>query len=134
MTKTAAKFRRGDRVSVEGVVDYVFDADSPLQIKVKVDHHDIYTSDEKLTMVRPDLKVGDRVSRAAAIGGKVIHATIVAENGDRLWVDVEGGHMDTWLRSEVQRVDPVPDIDEECERLGVEVAPTSATMMPGDVA
>lgn len=106
---TKHQYRQGDRVSVEGVIDHVFDGSSDLEIKVRVGHHDIYLRADQITMVSPDLKPGDVVKGPHRVGA-ARQGTIMAINGDLLWVEVIDGKMETWSRGEVTRAVADPTV------------------------
>ncbi|RUV65191.1 MAG: hypothetical protein E5X35_11680 [Mesorhizobium sp.] len=97
-----AKFRKGDRVSIQGVIagDYVHEG----KIKVQVEpYHDIFVEMSDVTMVRPNILVGDTVwcpEKGHA------HATVLAIGEEHLWVSFGDGNYATWWAPQVQRIDP----------------------------
>ncbi|MER8602837.1 hypothetical protein NKH48_03445 [Mesorhizobium sp. M1233] len=96
-----AKFRKGDRVSIQGVIsaDYVHEG----KIKVQVEpYHDIFVPQADIAMVRPDIIVGDTVW---CPGRGTKHATVLATIEDHVWVSYGDGNYATWHAPQVQRID-----------------------------
>lgn len=109
------KFRKGDAVSIEGVIDsnHVLDGSGGGTIKVRIaPYHDVFVSMDAITMRRATIEVGDKVMRKDEGPGRVL-----AIAGENLWVEFNGGldGYDTWDALEVTRVDetePVADLAE----------------------
>ncbi|UVC14746.1 hypothetical protein [Mesorhizobium onobrychidis] len=96
-----AKFRKLDRVSIQGVINgnYIHEG----KIKVRIEpYSDIFVEISDLTMVRPDIVVGDTVWRPDK---STTHATVLATIDDHLWVSFGDGNYATWYAPQVQRLD-----------------------------
>jgi len=97
------KFRKDDRVSVEGVIasDHFFNG----KAKVRFEHYnEAYFDIDELKMVKPAFLVGDIVIHS----DQPRHAEVLAIVGDHLWVSFAIGDFATWHASLVRRVDPDP--------------------------
>lgn len=98
-----AKFRKGDVVTIEGVVEYVSPNDG--QLRVLVDHRDLYVDQDKVTMKRTLIEVGDTIKENLNLNS--VYATVIAIHGEHLWVETLTfpKQMASWPISIVERVD-----------------------------
>ena len=81
-------FRKGDRVAIEAVVDFVLEGN----IKIVFDGlgSNAYVSPDALKLITPFFKPGDRVVHADGEKGQV-----VAIHDDMVWVNIDGVGLHT---------------------------------------
>ncbi|TIL34264.1 hypothetical protein [Mesorhizobium sp.] len=103
------RFRKGDVVTIEGVIDSDYVHDGKIKIRVEP-YHDFYGNVSGLKMVRPVIDVGDNVTYPAE-GYKT--GKVLAIIDGYCWVKLEngygGGHV-SWPISSINRVDPEPAV------------------------
>ena len=101
-----AKFRKGDVVTVEGVVESAYDG---MKLKIVLpDYQSLYVDRDQVTMRQENIEVGDEVQQydkndflMEGCTGKVI-----AVHCEELWVLSKNGRASTmWVRR-VARIDP----------------------------
>lgn len=103
-----ALLREGDVVSVNGVVlSAPFDFDGTSKVKIRVEpYHDIFVIASDVTVVRPDFRVGDRVTWSTHDGADSWAGHILSIANDHLWVQLDDGSFSTVWASKASRVDP----------------------------
>lgn len=118
-------FRAGDIVLIEAEIadDYVHD-DATVKVVFDGNRYDAkYVKVAKLTMVRPQFEVGDRVEWG---DGLEWCGHVLSIANDHLWVDRGGGDFATVWIGKATRLDADPDFD-EIEEAPVAVAATEST-------
>ncbi|TIV83838.1 MAG: hypothetical protein E5V64_06645 [Mesorhizobium sp.] len=107
---TATAFRKGDTVTIQGVIDSDWIHDG--QIKVRVEpYHDFFAKITDLRMVLPVIDVGDTVQYPSE-GYKA--GTVLAVIDGYCWVKTYEGRA-SWPVSAVNRVDPSAIISAEVQ-------------------
>lgn len=104
------KFRKGDKVSLVGVVKYdsdQIDTDGDKRIFVTVGHDDLWLKPEMVKMVAPVFEVDDDVSWDDIDGTQV--GTILAISNEHAWLDLGGGGYCTRMLHTISRVDRSDD-------------------------
>lgn len=93
---------KGDVVSVEGVVKYDQDADDERVFVVMPGaFNDLHVKPAGLTLVRQNIRVGDRVDAYGLGIGEVL-----AINGEWAWVEIDGSSPVTRRVSSLARLPP----------------------------
>ena len=96
-----AKFRKGDVVKVQGIVESDLPSDDD-QIWLKIDDRSLFVSPDLIEIVRPVLNAGDRVK----YHGNVVK--LIAIHGDYAWIDF-GAAQEVVLLTDLRRWEaPVP--------------------------
>jgi hypothetical protein len=96
------KFKRGDVVTMRGLVIYIHD-DGEVCVQVHSRHGPIYLKPEHLTLVHHEFKVGDRVSDLGDIG------TVHAIYGERAQIEMDSGRFRSAALSKMEHAPPVSD-------------------------
>lgn len=101
------KFRKGDRVTIEATVatDYVLD-DGKIKVHVEP-YHDLFVNQNDMTMLRPDFKIGDRVTWS--VGEKPFTGHVLSLHGDHLGVDLGNAEYATVWAGSAMRLNPEPE-------------------------
>lgn len=108
MSLVMPKIRKGDRISVEGVVRYA-PGGLYVTLETEIGNDIMVKADEpSLRLVRAQIEVGDRVS-FAEVGEERIVGSVLAVADDRAWVHLDNGEFATWWVRKIMRVDPEPD-------------------------
>jgi hypothetical protein len=91
-------FRKGDRVVIEAVVDFVLEGN----IKIVFDGlgSNAYVSPDALELIMPIFRPGERVVHTEVGAGEV-----VAIHDDMAWVKLDDGSLETLLASDL-RMEP----------------------------
>jgi hypothetical protein len=100
------KYRKGDTVSIKGVVEYNQREDK--DVFVRVHGHTHMISSEELTMVSPLFEVGDSVMWPAPNQPRsdvFQYGTILAIADDHAWISIGAGDYCTRLLFSIQRVE-----------------------------
>jgi preprotein translocase subunit YajC len=96
-------FRRGDNVSVTGVVTQNHYQDEKVQIQLESHHSRIRVEAAVVTMVQPRFDLGDAVEFTDDDGG--LHGTIIAIQNGHAWVDLGDEKYRTFPLSSIVRVE-----------------------------
>lgn len=104
---------KGDVVSVEGVVKYDQDADDDrVFVVVPGAFNDLHLKPADLTLVRQNIRVGDRVSTSGYEAGEVLSVA-----GEWAWVDFDGGSPITRHLHSLTRLPPEAPAEPESKPL-----------------
>lgn len=107
------KYRKGDKVSVLGIVKHNQNEDKNIFVDVIGTHDTLWLKPEDMTLVAPMFEVGDKCQWASdpAIGVAEDDpiGTILAISDGHAWIDRGGGDYCTRMLTTIERV----DIDDE---------------------
>jgi hypothetical protein len=92
--------RKGDQVSVVGIVKHTPDEGERVFIRLPDYHSDIWVSQDSVKLVQADFEVGD----SCVWDGDGRGAILSIYNG-HAWIDMGGGNYCTRLLTAIERVD-----------------------------
>ena len=92
-------FRKGDHVSIVGIVKHNVEAGEKIFVELPGYHSDIWVSPDVLTLVQAHFDVGDKCQWADITG------IILAISDGHAWIDRGGGDYCTRLLMTIERVD-----------------------------
>ena len=98
-----AKFRKGDIVLIEAVVDSDFLHEG--KQRVMIGYRDIYAVVADLKMSKPTIEIGDMI--CLNDGSGPLSAEVLSISGEHAWVSFGDGNYATWWLNRVERVDVV---------------------------
>lgn len=96
------KFRKGDVVSIECVVQYQY-SETELSILQPNGYSAILIDTDKVTLVRNEIQVGDLIKNAGTPGEPM--GRVLAIQGDYAWIETDNNIMATWALSICRRAD-----------------------------
>jgi hypothetical protein len=102
-----AKFRKGDVVSLEVIVESHFQGND-VRLRLEAGYQDIYAKADQIRMVRPDIKVEDTIEWE--VGGIINSGEVIGVADDHAWVKYGDGNFATVALKFASRVDlPAPE-------------------------
>lgn len=86
-------FRKGDKVSIEGVVDYA--STSQAKINVGDTYTSVFVDLGSINLVMPCFTAGERVVHVGGIEVGHGPGEVVATHGDMVWLNLDNGGLKT---------------------------------------
>ena len=96
--------RKGDQVSIVGVVKHTPDGNEKVFVQLPDYHSDVWVSQDAVKLVQADFDVGDKCTWE---GFGTDPATVLAISDGHAWIDMGGGAYCTRLLTAIERVDDV---------------------------
>ncbi|MGW6779000.1 hypothetical protein ACWF50_13265 [Brucella pseudogrignonensis] len=96
------RFRKGDVVSIECVVQYQY-SETELSILQPNGYSAILIDTDKVTLVRNDIQVGDLIKNSSVPGEP--EGRVLAIQGDYAWLETSCGDYSTWKITRCERVE-----------------------------
>ena len=99
------KYRKGDKVSIVGIIKHTPDDDADrIFIAVPDYHADIWVSQKVVTLVQADFEVGDKCQWGGT-GECLGSGTVLAISDGHAWIDLGGGDYCTRLLTKIERIE-----------------------------